>query len=96
MALITLNTARGWLRVGSEISDADLQELIDAATQNVFDFMLRPVEGDDAWPEAEVPKNVVHAVKVVLVVMYDNRDAPVIDENVLRALVGRYCITSFA
>lgn len=96
MTIITTIAAREWLRIGSAGTDADLQDLIDSATQYVFDFMGRPIDGEDAWPEADVPKNVIHAIKVVLVVMYDNRDAPVIDEDILYALVGRYCITSFA
>lgn len=96
MTIITLSAARAWLRVGSEVADVDLQELIDAATQHVSDFMGRPITGDDGWLDNEVPKNVVHAIKIAIVVMYDNREAPVIDEQVMRALVGRYCITSFA
>jgi len=100
MALVTLETARSWLRVGSEISDADLQELIGDATQSVSDFMGRPIisasEGDGGWAEADVPKTVITAIKVTLVVMYDNREAPVVEERVMLGLVGRYCITSFA
>lgn len=100
MTLITLEAARSWLRVGSEITDADLQDLIDGATQSVADFMERPIltvaEGDNGWAEADVPKTVITAIKVTLVVMYDNREAPVVDDDIMRSLVGRYCITSFA
>lgn len=96
MAIITLSAARNWLRVGSEVADGDLQDLIDSATGAVVDFMGRPIEGEGGWPEGEVPKNVIHAVKVALVVFYDNREAPVLDRDVMLALVGRHCITSFA
>lgn len=96
MTLITLSTARAWMRIGSEMSDADLQQLIDAASQNVADFMGRPILGEGGWPEDEVPAGVVHAIKVSLIVMYDNREAPLVDDIVMRALVGRYCKMSFA
>lgn len=96
MSLITLSAARLWLRVGSEISDADLQDLIDDAAAYVADFMGRPIEGDDGWPDGAVPKVVSIAIKAALVAMYDNREAPVINEDVMYALVGRYCITGFA
>lgn len=100
MTLITLDAARTWLRVGSEISDTDLQDLIDDATQSVADFMGRPIisaaDDDNGWAEADVPKTVITAIKVTLVVMYDNREAPLVHRDVMLSLVGRYCITSFA
>jgi hypothetical protein len=96
MTLVTLSTAREWMRVGTEVSDADLQPLIDAAMQSVEDFMGRPILGEDGWEMDAVPASVVHAVKVTLIVMYDNREAPLVDEVVMRALVGRYCKASFA
>jgi hypothetical protein len=95
--ILTPPAAREHLRGGDELTDAELAPYIAAAEEAVADFLGRPiVDADKGWPDAEsVPANVVHAIKVVLTELYENRAAPVLNEAMLRMLVGRHQVVSF-
>jgi hypothetical protein len=94
--IITLAVAREHLRVGSEVSDERMRELIAGATGIVAGFMQRPIVGEGGWADDAVPAVVVEAIKVAIVELYDNPGAPLVDEDALRDLVGYYCRVSFA
>ncbi len=93
--IVTLDAARAHLRVGREISDDDLMELVDTAQQLVEDYLTYPIIGE-RWPTAEVvPLGIVVAIKVVALDLYDNRNTPLADLAAVRALAGRYRRESF-
>lgn len=96
MGVLTLDAARAQLRVGDEIDDVDLQELVDAAEQAVADFLGRPlIDPTLGWADAAtVPANVRHAIKVALTALYDDREAPIADMTSIRNLAGRYVVNS--
>lgn len=94
--IITLAVAREHLRVGPEVSDARMLEMIKAAIGIVAGFMQRPITGEGGWTDNAVPAVVIEAIKVAIVELYDNPGAPLVNEDVLRDLVGYYCRVSFA
>lgn len=96
MPIISLAVAREHLRVGAEVSDEKMMELIDGATGIVANFMQRPITGEGGWPDNAIPAVVIGAIKVAIVDLYDNPGAPSVDEAVLRDMVGYYCRPSFA
>jgi hypothetical protein len=94
--ILATAAAREHLRLGDEVTDAELDPYILAAESVVADFLGRPLIGAGGWTSLEdLPANVVHAVKLVLTDLYDNRAAPLTDQVPLRALVGRYVLVSF-
>lgn len=100
MTLITIAAARDHLELGDDVAEARLAPLIAAAEQALADFLGRPqLVGPDAgsWTTAEaVPANVVHAAKLILAELWDNRGTPVEDMVPVRNLCGRYVLQSFA
>ncbi|WP_294302167.1 head-tail connector protein [uncultured Sphingomonas sp.] len=96
MSIITAAAARDHLNLGSGSTDQQLAPLIAAAEQALADFLGRPLSGGK-WPDGdEVPANVVHAAKLILADVFDDRNTPVQDMISVRHLCGRYIITSFA
>ncbi|PZQ21250.1 MAG: hypothetical protein DI569_12540 [Sphingopyxis macrogoltabida] len=94
--IITIAAARAHLRVGTEVSDAQMGDIVAAATDAVAGFMQRPITGEGGFADGEVPFGVIQAVKVMIVELYDNPGAPIVDEDVMRGLVGFYSRPSFA
>ena len=88
--------ARDHLRVGEEVSDESLSGLIDTAEAAVSDFLGRPLIGAvNGWADAAaVPANVVHAIKLVVTDLFENRLSPLDDMASVRSLIGRYVIVS--
>jgi len=94
--ILGLASAREHLRVGSELTDDSLREYIVAAEQIIADHLGRPLIDATSWATPDrVPANVVHAIKVVLTDIFDNRGAPTIDEDTLDRMVGRQKRVSF-
>jgi hypothetical protein len=89
--ILGLASAREHLRVGGELSDDALREYVAAAEQIIAGHLGRPLICQiDGWAAPElVPANVVHAIKVVLTDIYDNRGAPTIDDGTLDRMIGR-------
>ncbi|AOH85730.1 hypothetical protein AWL63_19060 [Sphingomonas panacis] len=94
--LIPLPVAREHLRIGDEVSDTTLDGLIAASEQGLANHLGRDaLIGAAGWPSADaVPANVVHAVKLVLTSLYDNRDTPLEDIAGVRFLVEYYIVVS--
>jgi hypothetical protein len=90
--------AREHLHVGSDVSDEQLEPYIAAAEGVVSDFLNRPlIDAEKGWADvAALPPTIVHAVKVALTELYDNRAAPKVDLGALRMLIGRYVVVSFS
>jgi hypothetical protein len=96
--ILTPAAARAHLRVGDELADEQLASYIATAETIVADFLGRPiVDAVKGWPDVEtVPPNVIHAAKVVLTDLYENRATPLDEmDATLRRLVGRYMLVSF-
>ena len=96
--ILSIASAREHLRVGSEPSDDSLREYIAAAEQIIADHLGRTLIfqiGGWAAPDL-VPANVVHAIKVVLLDIYENRGAQTIDDETLDRMVGRLKRIGFA
>lgn len=94
--VLTLAAARGHLRIGDEVADADLAPIVAAAEQAVADEMGRPLIDATGWTDASaVPANVVHAIKLVLTDLFDNRATPLADITGVRTLIGRYVRIEF-
>ncbi len=89
--VLTLAAAREHLRVGPA-DDAQVIPLIPAAEGALANHLGREqLVGGDGWPDAAaVPPNVVHAVKLVLTDLFDNRDTPLSDLTGVRHLVERF------
>lgn len=98
--ILTLADARFHLRVGDEAPDATLEGYINAAQAIVEDALGRPIlDALLGWPTLrQVPPNVLHAVRVALTDIYENREAPLGDDTdaTIRRLVGRWAKVSFA
>lgn len=93
--VLSLEAAKRHLRVTGAGEDDDIAMMTAAAIGAVESFLGRTLIGADGWPSAgELPANVIHAVKLVLTALYDDRTAPV-PEDALRSLVGRFCRVSF-
>lgn len=94
--IITIAAARDHLRVGSETTDAQLEPLIAAAEQALSDWLGRPLIDPLGWVDATaVPANVVHAAKLILSDLFDNRATPIADMTSVKNLAGRYLVVSF-
>lgn len=96
--ILSIEVAREHLRVGDEISDTALGELIDAAENLVSDFLGRPlIDVELGWETVEsLPATVVHAIKLVLTWLHDDRADLLIEMAAVRALIGRHMIVSSA
>lgn len=94
--VVTLAAARAHLKAGDELADVDLAPVLAAAEQAVADEMGRPLIGEGGWATAaDVPANVVHAVKLVLTDLFENRLTPLSDITGVRRLIGRYIAIAF-
>ena len=93
--IVSLATAREWLKVDDEISDDLLKSLIATAVQFIADFMQRPLVGDGGWQEGQLPAPVVHGIRVALVDLYNNPENPFSSTTALTHLVGPHCRPSF-
>lgn len=95
--IVSLLAARAHLRVGTEVDDAELDALIATAEQAIADFLGRPlVDPVLGWATAAaIPANVVHAVKLALSHLYDDREEPLAEMKAIRNLAGRYCVLGF-
>lgn len=94
--ILSLASAREHLR-GSELSDDSLRDYIASAEQIVADHLGRTLIcqiGGWAAPDL-VPANVIHAIKVVLTDIHENRGSPTIDDAALDRMVGRLKRVSF-
>ncbi len=97
MSIITAAAARDHLELDESTTDAKLAPLIAAAEQALADHLGRPLIGEGGWADAEsVPANVVHAIKLILADLFDDRNTPVQDMTSVVNLCGRYVVTSFA
>lgn len=96
--ILSLASAREHLRVGSELTDDALREYVAAAEQIIADHLGRPLICQiNGWGSADmVPANVVHAIKVVLLDIYENRGSATIDADTLDCMVGRHKRIGFA
>lgn len=94
--LVTPAAARLHLRGADELADEDLEQLISTAEADVADFLGRnELIGETGWlTSGEVPANVVHAIKLSLTGLYENRAEPPDISATLRRLVGRYIVLS--
>lgn len=90
--LISLPALREHVRVGSEVSDDTLRGLLVTAEDVVAGFLGRPCLVDPvlAWSAGCVPSGVLHAVKVVVTDLYENRVTPLGDGSPLYPLCGRH------
>ncbi|KTW01057.1 hypothetical protein NS355_02390 [Sphingomonas yabuuchiae] len=88
--IVSLATAREWLKVDDEISDSLLQSLISTAVQFVADYMERPLTGERGWPDGQLPPPVVHGIRVALIDLFNNPEDPFSNLTALTALVGPY------
>lgn len=90
--ILTIDAARAHLRVGAAVTNDMLDPLIAAAETAIEDEMGRPlIDAVDGWPDAaSVPANVVHAAKLVLTDLYDNRNTPLGDLTGVRSLLQRW------
>lgn len=94
-ALLKLAVAREHLRVGDEVSDIALMDLILTAQQLIEDAMEHPIVGAGGWPDAEsVPATVIHAIKLIATDLNENRATPLADMVAVRMLIGRYFAVS--
>jgi len=91
-SVLTPDAARTHLRVGGEVSDQDLAELIAAAEAALADHLGRPLICQiRGWPSAdEVPAGVRHAIKLILTDLYENRCTPLGDMAGVRVLTERH------
>ena len=95
--IITTVAARAHLGVGDETDDGQLEDLNDAAEASLADFLGRPLIGEDGWDSpSSVPANVVHAAKLVLTDLFEQRCTPLQDMTSVRNLCGRHIRQSFA
>ena len=96
--VLTLAAAREHLRITDEASDVEVASLIAAAEAAIVDELGRDeLVGPSGWATAEaVPGNVVHAVKLVLADLYDNRATPRADVGPVQRLIGRWVVPSVA
>ena len=96
--VLTPAAARAQLRVGSAVTDQHLLDLVAAAQGLVCDqlgrrFLVDPVGG---WPSVdEVPAGIRHAVKLVVVDLYENRCTPLAELTGVRLLLERHMKLSF-
>lgn len=95
--LLTLVAARDHLRVGPE-DDSQVIPLISAAEGAIADHLGRAhLIGPEGWTDAQaVPANVVHAIKLVLTDLFDNRETPLSDITGVRYLTERHMRIDFA
>lgn len=95
--ILSLDAAKEHLRLDDEIEDSTVEGLVAAAIATLEDFLGRPlIDLQLGWASVEqLPANIVHAVKVILADLYENRDAPMVDEDLLRRLVGRHVRITF-
>ncbi|MCI4653121.1 head-tail connector protein [Sphingomonas aquatilis] len=93
--ILTTQQARDHLRA-SPADDPVIAELIPAAIASLEDHLGRPLlDATRGWASpADLPANVVHAVKVILTDLFENRCTPLADMGVIDRLVGRYVIVS--
>lgn len=95
--ILDIDVARAHLELDADFSAAKLGPYIDAAEQALADFLGRPLLGPGGWPsEDAVPANVLHAVKLILTDLFDDRNTPIQDMTSIANLCGRYIVTSFA
>ena len=97
--VLSLESAKQHLKVTDEAEDALITSYIEAVEATVADFLGRPlVDSLAGWPTASaVPANVLHAIRIVLTDIYENRLRPLEDmDKMLRRLVGRYIVVTFS
>lgn len=96
--ILSLEAAREHLRIGNEISDTSLNDMITAAEATVADYLGRPlIDADLGWENvAALPANVVHAIKVVLTWLHEDRADLLSEMLAVRSLIGRYVIVTSA
>lgn len=94
--ILTLDQARDHLRAGPE-DDAVIADILPAAIASLEDYLGRPlIDAEKGWPTPdELPPNIVHAVKVILTDLYEDRCTPLLGWTTIERLVGRYVIVSF-
>ncbi|MFZ3485288.1 head-tail connector protein [Sphingomonas sp. 3-13AW] len=92
MLLVTIDAAKEHLGLEqNEGEEGHLSDLILAAQATVEDVLGRSLLGEDGWSTAaDVPANVIHAIKLVLGEFFLNRELVQIDLSVVRVLVGRH------
>ena len=93
--LVSLDAARFALRVGSEVRDDNLAELLDTAQQALEDWLGYPIiaaeDSENGWPDgSSVPPTIPAAINLIALDLYDNRNTPLQDMTSVRALVGRF------
>lgn len=96
--ILSLDAAREHLRIGDEISDTTLNDMIAAAEATVADFLGRPlIDAELGWESAAaLPANIVHAIKVILTWLHEDRADLLSEMRAVRSLIGRYVIVSSA
>ena len=95
--ILTLDAAREHMKVEEgDISDDALLDLIASATAIVEDELGRPIlDPLLGWPSLDkVPANVIHAIRIVTSCLFEDSQAPKIDEVLMRRLLGRYTSVS--
>lgn len=94
--LVPLESARFSMRIGQEVGDDDLLDLLETATQLVETrFLGYPIA--EVWPDAEsVPLPVLQAIKVAALDLYENPAAPLQNPDAIMNLVLFYRRLSFA
>lgn len=91
--VLTLAAAREHLRIGAATPIADL---VIAAEGRIESFLGRELVGSTGWPAAdEVPAIITHCVKLALSDFYVNRETPLLTDDQLRPIIGRYMLVSF-
>lgn len=96
--ILSIDAAREHLRLSDEISDGALEALIGSAEAAISDFLGRPLIDEDlGWATVEdLPANVVHAIKLVLTWLYDDRADLLIEMAAVRSLIGRHMVVTSA
>jgi len=93
--VLTVAAARAHLRVGSNVKDDDLVDLIAAAQGRIESFLGRELVGATGWASVEaVPALVRHSVKLALSDFYVNREAPQLTDDQLRPMIGGKMLVS--
>ena len=96
--LLSIDAAMAHLRVDDISEEGQIGSLIPAAVAALEDHLGRQLVGPaPSWPNAaDVPANIVHALKLILTALYDDRQAGMVNWAAVDSLVGRYTLVGFA
>jgi len=82
-ALVTMQEAKGHLRVLGDDEDADIQLKVNAASEILLDYIKRP---DAPWTEGDAPPLVKAATLLMVRSLFDDAAADPLDDAIIRIL----------